>query len=232
MAEGRILRRELADASSRPREVARDLLRSLPAGIRVLATGYGRDLLEVEHGLPSITEIKAHAAGARFLAPGCTAVVDVGGQDVKVIRLDPAGRVQKFEMNDRCAAGTGKFLEIMAHRLGWSLDAFPAAARTGADGVAISSMCAVFAESEVIGLLNRGCRREDVARAVHTSIARRIAGMFSRAGGNARDEVLFTGGGAHNECLVAILADLLPCPCRNDDLARFAGAIGCALLGG
>ncbi len=229
MEEGRILGHEWADATAQPGAAARKLLQGVPAGVPVLATGYGRDLLEVEHGLPTITEIKAHAAGARFLDPRCTAVIDVGGQDVKVIKLDQAGRVDKFEMNDRCAAGTGKFLEVMAHRLGYSLDQFQAAAAAGAPGLAINAMCTVFAESEVVGLLNRGQAREDVARALHASVARRIAGMFSRAGCGPEDQVLFTGGGARNGCLAAILGERLHCRLESSPMSQFAGAIGCAL---
>jgi predicted CoA-substrate-specific enzyme activase len=229
--DGRVLHRTQAVAGPRPGETARALLAALPAGVPVLATGYGRDLLELD-GLPSMTEIRAHALGARFLDPDCTVVVDVGGQDVKVIQLDPAGRVRKFEMNDRCAAGTGRFLEVMATRLGYALGAFPAAAAAGREGLQVSAMCTVFAESEVVGLLHRGHRREDVARAVHASVAKRVAGMFIRAGCGPGDRVLFTGGGSRNAHLVAVLGDLLGVPVRTHPDAPLAGALGCALAAG
>lgn len=230
MEDGAVSWRECAPAGPRPRETAGALLARLPPGVRVLATGYGRDLLELDAGLSSITEIRAHAIGARFLDPDCTAVVDVGGQDVKVIQLDGAGRVRKFEMNDRCAAGTGRFLEVMAARLDCPLEHFPALAAAGAGTVTLNAMCTVFAESEVVGLLNRGRSREDLARALHRSVARRIAGMAGRAGVGALDRVLFTGGGSRNARLGKDLEELLGCPVRTHADAPFAGAIGCALL--
>lgn len=229
---GAVRRRELVPAGARPRDTARALLAGLPQGVPVLATGYGRDLLELDHGLAGITEIRAHAAGARFLDPLCTAVVDVGGQDVKVIQLDPAGRVRKFEMNDRCAAGTGRFLEVMAARLGCTLEQFPEAAEAGSGQIAINAMCTVFAESEVVGLLNRGQAREDLARALHHSVARRIAGMAGRAGVGPGDRVLFTGGGARNARLRQELEEMLGCPVSVHSDSPLAGAIGCAVVAG
>jgi predicted CoA-substrate-specific enzyme activase len=231
VGDGRILHRAQAAAGPEPGAAARALLAALPAGVPVLATGYGRDLMELD-GLPSITEIRAHALGARFLDPDCTAVVDVGGQDVKVIQLDPAGRVRKFEMNDRCAAGTGRFLEVMAARLGYTLEAFSEAAAAGREGPQVSAMCTVFAESEVVGLLHRGHRREDVALAVHASVARRIAAMFARAGCGPGDRVLFTGGGSRNAHLAALLGERLGVPVRTHPDGPLAGALGCALAAG
>ncbi|BDU71603.1 acyl-CoA dehydratase activase [Mesoterricola silvestris] len=227
---GAVVRAEVADATAEPRRAAEDLLRSLPPGCQVLATGYGRDLLEVAFGLPGVSEIKAHATGAGFLVPGCSAVIDVGGQDVKVIKLDGAGRVQKFEMNDRCAAGTGRFLEVMARRLGYRLEAFPEAAAAGTESVTIHSMCTVFAESEVVGLLNRGVAREDLGRALHLSVARRIASMFGRTGCDPEGLTLCTGGGGGNAFLVACLGDLIGGRVRTHPRAQVAGALGCALL--
>ena len=147
---------------------------------RLMVTGYGRALAEVKFGADSVTEIKAHARGAHALFPGCRTVLDIGGQDTKVIALDGRGRVLKFEMNDRCAAGAGKFLEMMARALAYHLPGFGAAGLRGADTVRLSSMCAVFAESEVVGLVTRGERPEDIARAVHHSVARRSAARWSR----------------------------------------------------
>ncbi len=230
MEEGQILRRELERSVSHPHDTARRLLTLVPSGCRILATGYGRDLMEVEHQIPTITEIKAHAVGARFLAPDCSAVIDIGGQDVKAIRLDGTGRVSKFEMNERCAAGTGMFLEVMARRLGYPLDAFKNAALEGSDHLTINALCTVFAESEVVGLLNRGQAREDIARALHRSIAKRITAMCGRLGLGPADRGLVTGGGAHNGCLVAFLQSLLGCPLEPSDSSQFAGAIGCALI--
>ncbi|HWQ08944.1 MAG TPA: acyl-CoA dehydratase activase, partial [Holophaga sp.] len=182
MEGGRIVEQGLERTSPDPQQGMRALLGRIPGGCPIVATGYGRDWLEIEHGLPTITEIKAHAIGASHLVPGCRAVVDIGGQDVKMIQLDASGKVQKFHMNDRCAAGTGRFLEIMAERLGCSLEAFALASAQGAEGLRINAMCTVFAESEVVGLLGRGCAREDIGRALHRSIATRIAAMLGPGG--------------------------------------------------
>lgn len=231
MQDGQIIRRELESSSANPQRAAISLLKAVPKECPVLATGYGRDLLELEHNIPTITEIKAHAAGARFLFPECAAVVDIGGQDVKVIKLDTNGRVNKFEMNDRCAAGTGKFLEVMAQRLGYTLDEFQRASGHGKENVTINSMCTVFAESEVVGLLNRGFSREDIGRALHRSIARRIAAMFGRACNGDESHILATGGGSLNHCLVAMLGEHIKLPIQTSEQAQFAGAIGCAICG-
>ncbi|NDY42154.1 3-hydroxyacyl-ACP dehydratase, partial [Dissulfurirhabdus thermomarina] len=131
-----------------------------------LATGYGRHLVAKELGIGAVTEIRAHAAGAAVLRPGARAVLDIGGQDTKAMTLGPGGRVLRFEMNDRCAAGTGRFFEVTAQSLGCPLEDFGALALSGADTVAISSMCTVFAETEVVALRSRGVPAADVARAL------------------------------------------------------------------
>ncbi|MBT8338710.1 MAG: 3-hydroxyacyl-ACP dehydratase, partial [Desulfatitalea sp.] len=122
----------------------------------IMATGYGRNLFEIALEAPTITEIKAHCRGARALFPEARSVLDIGGQDSKAIALADNGRVKKFEMNDRCAAGTGKFLEIMARTLGFAIDVFGDQALLADDEVTISSMCTVFAESEVTSLIAKG----------------------------------------------------------------------------
>lgn len=228
LEDGILVEKKIADAASHPLETARALLRQVPEGCPLLATGYGRDLLEVDRDIPTITEIKAHGAGARFLLPSCAAVIDIGGQDVKTIALDNSGRVSKFEMNDRCAAGTGRFLEVMALRLGYTLDEFAQVAPDGPGTVTINSMCTVFAESDVVGLLNRGMDREAIARALHQSTAKRIFAMFNR---NATQPgpVLVTGGGSRNRLLVALLGELTDRPVETHDLSQYAGAIGCAV---
>jgi predicted CoA-substrate-specific enzyme activase len=225
---GSVVRHEAADAASRPLDVARELLAPLPEACPVVATGYGRDLIDVAYGFPTITEIKAHAVGARFLDPDCPAVIDIGGQDVKAMMLDAAGKVSKFEMNDRCSAGTGRFLEIMANRLGYSMDQFAAASASCADTATINSMCTVFAESEVVGLLSRGKRPEDIGHALHLGIARRIAAMFSRIA-QPGFRVLATGGGSRNILLTAMVGSLTGCAVTTHEYSLFAGAIGCAL---
>ncbi len=177
-----------------------------------------------------ITEIKAHAIGARHFFPECRTVVDIGGQDSKVISLDERGRVANFQMNDKCAAGTGRFLEIMAASLGFRLDQFGPAALVSEAEVAINSMCTVFAESEVISMKNRGIPPADIARAVHLSVVGRLVGMLNRMGFG--EQIVFSGGVARNPCIVQLLRERLgevrvvtpPAP----DLV---GALGAALHG-
>jgi predicted CoA-substrate-specific enzyme activase len=173
---------------------------------RVLATGYGRHLLAAETDLPTITEIKAVARGAREVLPSCRTIIDVGGQDTKAVLLKVDGTIENFEMNDRCAAGTGKFLEIMAHTLGFSIQEFGLRCEAGRQ-VAINSMCAVFAESEVITLIGKGVNREFIAAALHNSIVSRILPLVKRVG--VVEDVVFTGGCARDRCLRDMLAERL-----------------------
>jgi (R)-2-hydroxyacyl-CoA dehydratese activating ATPase len=200
---------------------------SVAAHDRLMVTGYGRALAEVTFAAPSITEILAFARGAGALYPGCRTVLDLGGQDTKVIALRD-GRPTSFEMNDRCAAGAGRLLEIMAAALHYGLDEFGPAALAGRDGVVLNSMCAVFAESEVVGLLTRGVRREDIARAVHQAILRRAVVMLQRVG--AATPIVFAGGGARNACLTALLSEMLGQSVLVPADPQAVGALGAALL--
>jgi predicted CoA-substrate-specific enzyme activase len=172
----------------------------------LLATGYGRHLLSADRGVGTITEIKAVGRGAHEVFPSCRTIIDIGGQDTKVVLLNAAGSVENFEMNDRCAAGTGKFLEIMAHALGYSLADFGCLCEADQQ-VSVSSLCAVFAESEVVTLIGKGVRREVIASALHNSIVTRILPLVKRVG--LVDDVVFTGGCARDVCLRRILAERL-----------------------
>lgn len=223
-----IVKREVVPATFRPLDTARNLIALVPEGSPVFATGFGRDLLNTGFGMPTITEIKAHAFGARFLFPDCKTIIDIGGQDLKIINLDTKGKLARFEMNDRCAAGTGKFLEVMAQRLGYTLSDFGKAAEVGKDSVTISAMCTVFAESEVVGLINRGFRREDISRALHRSVVKRITAMYKRLDSENSFTVV-TGGGARNSGLVALLGETLCTIIHSSDDSQLAGALGCAL---
>jgi predicted CoA-substrate-specific enzyme activase len=195
----------------------------------LVVTGYGRAMAEIEFDARSVTEIKAFACGAQALFPGCRTVVDIGGQDTKVIALNGSGRVARFEMNDRCAAGAGRFLEIMGKALEYDLDEFGPAALKGTNRLQLSSMCTVFAESEVIGLMTRGLAREDIAKAVHQAIIQRTLGMLKRVG--AKSPVMFAGGAASNPCLAALLQEALGEPVHVPGQPQLVGALGAALLG-
>ena len=211
-------------------EVASDCRRLLDGGAfdRLVVTGYGRVLAEVEFDATTVTEIKAVARGAEAVSPGCRAVLDVGGQDTKAIALDGSGKVKTFEMNDRCAAGAGRFLEIMAQALSYDLCEFGAAALEGSPGVQLSSMCAVFAESEVIGLMTKGRKREDIARAVHDAIARRTVAMLDRV--CVEPPIVFVGGAARSPCLVAMLEQALGRSLFVPEDPQMVGALGAALV--
>lgn len=196
---------------------------------RVIATGYGRHLALEHFAGDVITEIKAHALGARYFFPDCRTVLDVGGQDSKVIALDERGRVANFQMNDKCAAGTGRFLEIMAVSLGIPLTEFGEEALAGTSDIRVNSMCTVFAESEVISLKNQGASPRDIARAVHLSVVERLAAMLHRIGYG--EEVVFTGGVAKNRAIVRLLEERLGIRALVASAPDIAGALGAALSG-
>ena len=154
-----------------------------------VATGYGRKL--IGQADETVTEITCQAWGVRHRTPAARSVIDIGGQDSKFLRLDPGGVVQDFVMNDRCAAGTGRFLEVVATRLGVRLRSLGEMAESSRQPALISSMCVVFAETEIVGLLASGILPEDIVAGVQAAIATRVAAM---AGRNASAPIVFTGG--------------------------------------
>jgi predicted CoA-substrate-specific enzyme activase len=193
----------------------------------IVATGYGRHAARDAFGADVVTEIKAYGIGARALFPQARSVLDIGGQDTKSISLDDTGRVADFEMNDKCAAGTGKFLEVMARALGFALDEMAAAALQADTGVRISSMCTVFAESEVTGLVHRGEDRGRIARGLHESIATRTLSTLSRVG--AVSPLVFAGGVARNRAMVDFVFAGFDGDVLIPDEAQTVGAYGAAL---
>ena len=195
---GRISKAVIRDTTYDPMAVCRELLSDVD-GADITATGYGRRLFSREWSCNLVSEIKAVALGARFLSAECRAVLDVGGQDTKVVTLDSRGRLDKFLMNDRCAAGTGRFLEVMAGALSYTYEQFTAAALSATRAEKLNSMCAVFAESEVISLVARGALREGIALGIHESIASRTLSLMK--GLTLSDTIMFAGGGAINPCL-------------------------------
>ncbi|MFZ1985296.1 MAG: acyl-CoA dehydratase activase [Desulfatitalea sp.] len=226
---GKMVLRRQADTGFDPMAEAKRLLDGV-AYDRIMATGYGRNLFEIAFEAPTVTEIKAHARGARHFFPEARTVLDIGGQDSKAIALFDNGKVKKFEMNDRCAAGTGKFLEIMARTLGFDIDAFGREALLAETDLTISSMCTVFAESEVTSLIAKGQNRREIARGLHLSVIRRAGGMLSRV--SSEGEVVFTGGVANNPCMRALLGEKSGRAILVPEDPQFAGALGAALLAG
>jgi len=171
--------------------------------VKIVATGYGRNAVPFE--AENITEITCHARGAASLFPDARAVVDIGGQDSKIIRLDASGGVVDFSMNDKCAAGTGRFLELMADTLGTDLSGMSELGTQWAEDISISSMCAVFAESEVISLIAQNKELCDIVRGINLSVAGRIAGMAVRQ--HAQGPFVMTGGVAQNKGVVLALEE-------------------------
>ena len=201
-------------------------------GSRIIATGYGRKLFAEsfpQANVSAITEIQAYALGAAFLYPDAATVLDIGGQDTKVISLSKNGKVLKFEMNDRCAAGTGKFLEFMATALQIPLETFGDFALRSDRRIGISSMCTVFAESEATSLMARGESPENIAMGLHMAIVQRTAAMLKRVG--ISPPLVFAGGVAHNPCVVRLLEEELALPVVVPENPDMVGALGAALYG-
>ena len=192
---------------------------------RIVATGYGRNM--ASNADKQVTEISCHALGAKHLVPDAMTVLDIGGQDSKLISLDEHGNVRDFLMNDKCAAGTGRFISNMATALGIDLNDFGVLASSGTPAP-ISSMCAVFAESEVIGLTASGTSREDLAAGIVVSIANRLTSLAGRI--SLTPNIAFTGGTARNAELAKCFSKALNVELVAPPLAPFAGAIGAALI--
>lgn len=226
---GNTVMEKMADSGFDPLVSARELLQTVQYD-RLITTGYGRSLLEIAEDIETVTEIKAYAVGVRRFYPDCRTLLDIGGQDVKVISLSPEGRVRKFEMNDRCAAGSGRFLEIMARNLGYTIEEFGEEALKGTRNVRISSMCTVFAESEVTSLLHKGEDRREIALGLHRSITDRVVGMLNRIA--AEEPVVFAGGVARNPCMRQLLEEALKTRVRIPEQPHMVGAYGAAMIAG
>jgi predicted CoA-substrate-specific enzyme activase len=192
-----------------------------------VATGYGRRQISLAKRV--VTEITCQARGVHHLAPHARTVIDVGGQDSKVIHLDAAGGVQDFVMNDKCAAGTGRFLEVLAARFGVTVDQLGTfSGESAAEAVEINSTCTVFAETEVIGLLGEGRDRAAIVAGVHLALARRVAAMADQLG--AESPIAFSGGVALNPAMAAMLQTCLNQPVLIPPEPQFTAALGAALL--
>jgi (R)-2-hydroxyacyl-CoA dehydratese activating ATPase len=226
LVEGKIVDAAVADSGFDPASVAAAFVER-GAHDMLVATGYGRHVARESFGADVVTEIKAYALGASALHPGARAVLDIGGQDTKAISLRADGRVADFEMNDKCAAGTGKFLEVMARALGFTLEELGTTSMAADSGIQISSMCTVFAESEVTGLVHKGEDRGRIARGLHESIARRTLGALRRVG--AEGPLVFAGGVARNPAMVALIREGFSGDVLVPSEAQLVGAYGAAL---
>lgn len=191
---------------------------------KIVATGYGR--ISVPYAHKTMTEISCHGKGVHFLTREDLTVVDIGGQDTKIIEVKE-GQVKSFLMNDKCAAGTGRFLELMANTLGLSLEEMFNFAKMG-EAVAISSMCTVFAESEIISLIGNGTKRENICAGVVESVVNKVYTMIQKS--SSSEKYFLSGGLCENDLLIEKLRKKLGKHVISHKLGRYAGSIGAALF--
>ncbi|MCL4744575.1 MAG: 2-hydroxyglutaryl-CoA dehydratase [Burkholderiaceae bacterium] len=231
---GRIVARHLIDTGANVIEAAKNAFGAALASVGmtgasvgyVVGTGYGR--YKVTFGDKQVTEISCHGRGAVHMFPNTRTVIDMGGQDSKAIRVSDDGEIVDFCMNDKCAAGTGRFLGAAANALGMTLDDLGPTALRATKPVRISTTCTVFAESEVLSWLGKGKSVEDILGGVHASIATRSFGLLRRVG--LLDEVTFTGGVANNAGMIRALEDALQRKLNVSNDSHFMGALGAALF--
>ncbi len=195
---------------------------------RIVTTGFGRNYFPGADRVAS--EITCHAIGVFAEMPVARTVIEIGGQDSKMMQLDETGRVREFVMNDRCAAGTGRFIETISRTLNIPVEETGPLGLTAEQACEISSMCAVFAESEIVGLLHQGKTPASVLRGVFNSVARRILGMAGKIG--LRDEIVFTGGVARNAGVHKALEEITGQTIRVPAEPLFTAALGAAILAG
>ncbi|MFC1819950.1 acyl-CoA dehydratase activase [Thermodesulfobacteriota bacterium] len=195
----------------------------------IVATGYGRD--RVEDRLASVTEITCHGRGIQKLLPKTDVLIDIGGQDSKVIRFDQNGLVEQFAMNDKCVAGTGRFLEAMAHALEVDIDQLGDMGEGATGNMTLSSMCTVFAESEVVSLIAEGIEVAEIVNGLHRSIANRTQMLVKRVASNMNGlRISMSGGVAHNMGVVKALGAVLSCEVAIPPKPDIVGAYGAALI--
>jgi predicted CoA-substrate-specific enzyme activase len=232
-AQSRILGQGIADQGVEQQRLAAGVFERVrqEAGIEksavraIVATGYGRNAVGFAHS--TITEITCHARGVHFLSPNTRSIIEIGGQDSKFIALEDGGRVRDFSMNDRCAAGSGRFLEVVAARLGVELSTLGELSRQSQKAALISSMCVVFAETEIIGLLAEGVPAAELAAGVQNAIASRVVSL---AGRSVSPPICFTGGVALQSGMVRALETALQQPVQVAPQPQFTGALGAAIL--
>lgn len=192
----------------------------------IMATGYGRNSLEEADD--QMSELSCHARGARFLFPNVRTIVDIGGQDSKALKIGESGMLENFVMNDKCAAGTGRFLDVIAKVLEIDVSDLQDLDEKSTKDVTISSTCTVFAESEVISQLAQDTKKEDIVRGIHNSIASRVGALAKRVG--VRDDVVMTGGVALNRGMVRAMERALGFEVNTSEYCQLNGALGAALF--
>ncbi|PSJ31062.1 2-hydroxyglutaryl-CoA dehydratase [Peptostreptococcus russellii] len=192
---------------------------------KVVATGYGR--MKYDGADKQISELSCHAKGVVHLIPSVRTIIDIGGQDAKALKIDKNGRLESFVMNDKCAAGTGRFLDVMSKILETDISNLGELDKKADNQIMISSTCTVFAESEVISNLSEGVSIENIIAGIHDSVAKRVASLAKRIG--LREDIVLVGGVATNSGVVRAMNDALGYEVIVPDEAQFTGAIGAAL---
>jgi predicted CoA-substrate-specific enzyme activase len=226
LEDGRLILSRKTMTSYNPLATAQELMGDAVFDV-ITATGYGRHLIKGHLDCPVISEITAFARGARFFSSDCRSILDIGGQDTKAISLDQEGNLRKFEMNDKCAAGTGRFLEVMATALGFTIEEFSKAGLSAGKAVKINSTCTVFAESEVVSLTAQGAARDEVALGIHKAIVSRSIGLLKKVA--VPGEIFFAGGVAYNDCVRVLLEKEMGQPVFVPSDPQIVGAVGAAL---
>ncbi|EOH92192.1 hypothetical protein UAW_03176 [Enterococcus haemoperoxidus ATCC BAA-382] len=224
-----LIKKWLVLTAGDPRQAAEQVITELSNNEqhKIITTGYGRKLLNADK---AVTEITCHAKGASYLSHSIQNVIDIGGQDSKVIKMDKDGHVLDFNMNDKCAAGTGRFVEVLMRTLGEEIDQIDSFVAT-AKPVKINSMCTVFAESEVISLIGKGEKRENIALGVLHSIAARISNQHRQINPD-QGPIFFSGGLSQSRKVAELVAEYTKKEVYYDqELSQYAGAIGAALIG-
>ncbi len=221
--DGTVTKKTLIKTSFKPKQAIADAQRGLVGYDKIVATGFGRELVTGADKI--ITEITAFARGATYLYESVRTIIDIGGQDSKIIKVKD-GRVDRFVMNDRCAAGTGNFIEKIAQALDLTLAEFGTLAVQADRSETIDSLCVVMAESEILSLVGEGKRLEHIVAGVCDALIRRIDGIGSQIG--IEEPILFCGGGALNPGLAKSMRRIFEAVIIPED-PQFIGAIGAAL---
>lgn len=192
---------------------------------KTVVTGYGR--MNFKEADKQISELSCHAKGVHFLFPEARTVIDIGGQDAKALKIDSRGNLLNFAMNEKCAAGTGRFLEVMAKVLETNINDLGHLSLQAQNTINISSVCTVFAESEVISHLSKGLGTADIAAGIHRSIAQRVSSLALRVG--IQSDLIMTGGVAQNIGVVKAMENVTNAKIYVSEYAQYSGAIGAAL---
>jgi predicted CoA-substrate-specific enzyme activase len=224
----KILHSSIVKTGSNPKENVEKLISNYTF-TKLVATGYGRYILDtLFESVETISEIKAYAIAVHKLYQIPLTVLDIGGQDIKVISIDGKGKILKFEMNDKCSAGTGKFLEIMANTLGYTIDELGELDDMDFNNfIELNSTCTVFAESEVISLLTKGEPRQEIAKAVNRTVVKKAISMLNRVG--IKGPLVFAGGVAKNKNIVDTLKKTINSNVLIPEGPQLMGAYGAAL---